>query len=1072
MNLNNLKHFIISHQGDYIGIIDKEIEFFRQDLSDSNAGEVINLLAESICKFLKFPQNKYKNNPIDYVFKKDLDFKDRKFIAVCFLRVFAYHKSIFGGGSFYFKSIDLFDEVFKKLYSKLDIDIKKDETFAKLSKLLSLVRGMESEISSSISSLDSLRATETFKNNYKKIINQKPEYRFILEEFVPREYLDIRIDEVFNILSNFLEAGKDKFFYIYNETINALNDYIKQAEKINTYYVEKFFIGLINKLNKLIQEEFKRNPICQPADIKIEKSEKKYPFNHAKELINLDFIVRNIGTGHAFDITIEIEGATDLKVKEKSRFLSYLEPNYTIIEFPAIIKKECTDVMITGKCTWRDYTKKIPNESTFEFILDGQPNLDWKSIEKEKPEPYSLKPIIKEENLIGRKEELRQLRAHSKSRDGVGSHVISGQRRVGKTSLVQVLKNILDKEEDKDFKVIYTRSGHYVIAEDPKETLNSLIINIYKELIKDDRFKSLNPPELKGSFSTISSFLREIINIVPNYRILFILDDFDYLPLKLSHPGEISESFFNTFKALSSDENFGFILVGGERMDYIRNIHGDKINLFKWRPVDYFNKEKWDDYRELVVSPVSDYKFEFSEDSVFCLYDYTAGNPFFTNLICQNLFSIMLDRRDCHITRKEIELAIKETISLEKGLSFSQFWEDGILSNNIETKIKIMNSRKKFLIAFSKSLRQSNSPDKSLLLEKGNELGGINIDNEVEELIRRNILLEQKNSDPETTYIFRVLLFNLWLKEKGPIELCDAFDNQTVIYKSLIKDEEERITSKEILELAEQWGSYKDQKITEDRIRAWLDQFSNNYQQRLMFKILKNLKFYKVSSIREKMVEAYDIVKMKLKEKGTWKKNEILVSYVGEYGKSSSKYAHLFRDQNNIYYKNMIEYSKIKELLGNKTDIKAIVFIDDFIGTGDQAYEYLNKINKELGETFNKSDLLIFYIVISGFQEALEEIDNLLSGFEFNLNFHMLDILEEKDKCFNENSSIFPNVTEKQHAYKLVEDIGLELVKDAPLGYKNCQALVVFSESCPNNSLPILWQNSVKWKPLFPRILR
>ena len=149
--------------------------------------------------------------------------------------------------------------------------------------------------------------------------------------------------------------------------------------------------------------------------------------------------MRNIGPGHAFEIFIEIEDCTDLDLKEKSKFLSYLEPSFIIIEIPATIRKVCNDVMITGKCKWRDYSN-LSNESDFEFMLDSQPNLDWESLEKEKPEPYSLKPVVKEENLIGREEELRQLRAHSKSRDGVGSDVIFGQRRVGKTSLVSSTK--------------------------------------------------------------------------------------------------------------------------------------------------------------------------------------------------------------------------------------------------------------------------------------------------------------------------------------------------------------------------------------------------------------------------------------------------------------------------------------------------------------------------------------------------------------------------------------------------------------------------------------------------------
>ena len=594
---------------------------------------------------------------------------------------------------------------------------------------------------------------------------------------------------------------------------------------------------------------------------------------------------------------------------------------------------------------------------------------------------------------------------------------------------------------------------------------------IYKELIKESRFKNINPPELKGSFSTIYGFLKDLIDIAPSFKILFVLDDFDYLPLKLYHPGEVSESFFTTIKALSSDENFGFILVGGERMEYMNDRHGDKINLFKWRPVDYFHKEKFNDYNDSVVKPVAEYQFEFTEDSIFCLYDYTAGNPYFTNLICQNLFSIMLERRDCHITRIEVDLAVKKTISSEKGSSFAHFWEDGILNSDIKAKTEIENDRKKFLIAYSKALRQTGLPDLNLLLEKADELGGVNIKKIIEDFTRRSILIEQKTSNGDDAFILRVPFFREWLKEKGPFELRDAFTDQAIIYKTIMKDEEERISSDEIIELAEKWGSYKGLKISEDSIRRWLDQFPNNYHQRLMFKILRNIKFYTVPILREKMVEAYSIVKIKLKEKETWKKSEILVSYIGEYGKSSSRYAQLFRDQNGIPSTNIVEYSKIKEFLENRESIKALVFIDDFIGTGEQAKEYLKRINEEYGEIFNNDGLQIFYIVIAGFQEALIAVEEFLPKLNFKLNFHILDNLENKEKCFHKSSTIFANNTEREHALRIVEDKGSGLVKNAPLGYKNCQAIIVFSDSCPNDTIPILWAKSQTWKPLFIRTI-
>jgi hypothetical protein len=1056
-------------------IVDKIIESFKQKKDDSQAQMILSSLAKSICKYLNLNEEEYKNCEIDYLFKKDLEFRNQKFISICLLRVFTYSKNLFGGGAFYHKTMELFDNIFKSnLYSKLNIDLKKDEPFKKLNKLTSLINELEIEIRKIISSLDSLDAIEVFKKKYESVLNNKYEYSFILKAFVPQEFFDVKLNEIFNLLPRFLEAEKEEFLVIYNETLESLNNYKKQAMQYNTRYVEEYVVGLIEKIIYLINKEFKKNPICQPTKVIVEKGEKKYPLTHLNEIIDLNLIIKNLGPGHAFETSIELKEkeCTDIEVIEKNRFLGYLEQTFISIDLPVKIINICSDIIISGICRWKDYSNEI-KEEPFDFIIEAQnPNVDWAKIENEKPQPYSLKPVSKEQNLIGRKVILRELKKLSKSREGVGSHVIYGQRRVGKTSLVQALANLLKKDKDKNFKVFYTRAGHFHFANDPKETLNTLVNDIYKDITQDDRFADISPPDQKGSFSTISAFLKNVIIREPDYKILFIIDDFDFLT-QLYYPGEISESFFNTIKALSSDENFGFILVGGEMMQYFKDKHQGKANLFKWKAVDYFNKDEWEDFRELVRKPLSDYLFEFTEDAILYLYKVTSGNPYYTNLICGNLFSIMLERKDCYITKKDVELAILETISEEKGASFSHFWDDGILEGSKIDRITIESNRKKILIAYSKVLRQTDSPNLDLLIEKSSEFGDLNIKSILGDFIRRNILLEIKNPSDEDIYIMRVPLFSEWLKEKGPLELSDAFSDQDIVYRNLISDEEKRIKPYEIIKLSNKWGNYKGRRVTDLLIKQWLDQFDNNYQQGLMLKILRNLRFYNDSMIRDKLEDAHTIVGKKiLKDLGVWQQGEIFISYIGDLGKSSSRYVFLYKDQNNIPNSCVVEQGKIIETIEASENMKALVFIDDFIGTGSQAEEYLKKINEDYGDIFSQRKLLIFYIVIAGFQKALIGIDELLSNLKFKINFHILDTLEEKEKCFDENSIIFANETEKENARILIEEIGLELDKKQPLGYKNCQALVVFSDSCPNDTLPILWKKSTKqkkWIPLFPR---
>ena len=64
-----------------------------------------------------------------------------------------------------------------------------------------------------------------------------------------------------------------------------------------------------------------------------------------------------------------------------------------------------------------------------------------------------------------------------------------------------------------------------------------------------------------------------------------------------------------------------------------------------------------------------------------------------------------------------------------------------------------------------------------------------------------------------------------------------------------------------------------------------------------------------------------------------------------------------------------------------------------------------------------------------------------------------------------------PDAAKRAEATVIARAYGTELVKNDPLGHGNCQALVVFEMTCPNNSLPILWASprGTRWRPLFPR---
>lgn len=288
-----------------------------------------------------------------------------------------------------------------------------------------------------------------------------------------------------------------------------------------------------------------------------------------------------------------------------------------------------------------------------------------------------------------------------------------------------------------------------------------------------------------------------------------------------------------------------------------------------------------------------------------------------------------------------------------------------------------------------------------------------------------------------------------------------------------LKLEESKISSLEITNLARKWGNYKGQTMTEDKVRSWLEQFGDIKDQRVIFKILNNLRYYSDSFVREKMAEVDGIVRRNIVrkvDKGKSKRSDILVSYMDGPAKSGADFARLYADEAKIYVDSVVDKSKITDSLKVNNDIKAVVFVDDFVGTGNSASDYLSNLSSIMRESTENRNLKFFFVVVA-YIEGWRYLEKSIENLGLPIEVHACEILDEQAKCFGDRSSTFPDLNERDFAKKVAVTYGKEIVRRNPLGYGNLELAVVFERGCPNNSLPILWSESLTpvWMPLFKR---
>lgn len=164
----------------------------------------------------------------------------------------------------------------------------------------------------------------------------------------------------------------------------------------------------------------------------------------------------------------------------------------------------------------------------------------------------------------------------------------------------------------------------------------------------------------------------------------------------------------------------------------------------------------------------------------------------------------------------------------------------------------------------------------------------------------------------------------------------------------------------------------------------------------------------------------------------------------------------------------MAEIGQLGQAL-SKDNLQALVFVDDFVGTGDSAIGYLAKLSNEVGDILSSGNFRVFFVAISGFEKAVGRVEEKIEELKLNIAVHLCDGLNDSHHCFSAISAIFSCENERMAATDIAYRKGVALCKQAPLGYGDCQALVVFSHNCPNNTLPILWDRGEHWTPLFRR---
>ncbi|SDW14886.1 hypothetical protein SAMN05444336_101248 [Albimonas donghaensis] len=887
------------------------------------------------------------------------------------------------------------------------------------------------------------------------------------------------IDATFSKLKAVTQSSAS-FVEDYADCRRALDQCNEVAQEISSFVTIDYVIPFLEMVDRLLNEYVASTKARFYSDLNSEWIQpsiaKKHPLHEVGREFSLSVPFRNDGPGMAIDVRATmVLSSDDVVLQSQVVPLGNVMPGEFSLVLPVMVLAPCKSFSGMVELDWAEVGAGSRKRKSFDFDVIAQAHdIDWSRLTYWTP--YST-DVAKGSEFIGRLDKVEHL-ASKLLRTPMEPFYITGQKRVGKTSLVRAATEFAEANTvDSDIRQHFILWGDVAHA-DPAmalrqigESIEEFITNSLPDGVSNVRH------DYAGSLSPLLKVFDRAQSFLPNTKFVVTIDEFDEIPQELYLHGNLAETFFANLRSISRRDNVCLVLVGGENMAYVMSRQGQKLNNFVEVSLSYFSREtEWSDFQQMVRIPTSG-KLSWHDDAVAEVFNISNGNPYYAKLVCAGVAKRSIAARDADITRLEVRQAADEQISSLGSNSFAHLWQDGIPKSPEEREPDVLR-RSRVLVAAARCLRDRLSLTLSNLADKkvSGSLSAAEIQHVLNDLHMRQILEEEVHE-----YRFVLPIFGSWLADVGASKLVADALSEELAQSILAEENAALVRSEEIVSLSRSWPVYRGKSVTTDEIRAWYQQVESIKEQRLLFELLKKVKFFSEAHIRERLETVHSFVRSaippEVQTKRKQRRNDIAVVYVDGEGKSGSAYATMYAEQNRISARAVFSASsfarQIKLHIENHGVPAAVVVVDDIAATGNSLEGNLRSFASEHSEVIGHAKLRAISIVAT--QSAYDRLTRSLSDFEVDADFRACEILNEQHHAFPNDKSGWQSEDTWDRAKALCEQLGTYIYPKNPLGFGGMGLLVVFPTTVPNNTLPILHSRAkassvVEWSPLFERV--
>jgi photosystem II stability/assembly factor-like uncharacterized protein/Tfp pilus assembly protein PilF len=243
--------------------------------------------------------------------------------------------------------------------------------------------------------------------------------------------------------------------------------------------------------------------------------------------------------------------------------------------------------------------------------------------------------------------------------------VFYGQRRIGKTS---ILHQILHRS-GRDYQAVL-----FDLQSSLDSPAHGLFYGLAREVAGQLNLPAPDRTDFELDADTFRTrFLPQVYDHLGNRRLLLLLDEFDALSLETA-PADLDALPF--VKALnrviqSDDKQVVFLFVVGRRL---KDLSAQQLQIFRGgrdRQIGLLKKEAT---LQLITRPAEGI-LTYQEAAVERIWMLTSGHPYFTQLLCQEIFNQAQRQKVRTVAESHVEAVIDEAINTGQS-ALQWFWDE------------------------------------------------------------------------------------------------------------------------------------------------------------------------------------------------------------------------------------------------------------------------------------------------------------------------------------------------------------------------------------------------------------